>query len=177
MSMQHIAAAMHRVESALRRRPGTAIQPDAPATARWQGGMRVVSGHPNGTSLSTDLSANLGGTGDQVSPGWLMRAGLASCAASSIVMGAAAAGIVLAVLEVVARSRSDTRGLLGMLDADGAPVNAAPCELELIVRIGAPGVSEERLRALVEESLRRSPVPCAIQGVVPIDLSIEFEAA
>ena len=45
---------------------------------------------------------------------------------AAYVMGAAAAGIVLAMLEVVARSRSDTRGLLGMLDADGAPVNAAP---------------------------------------------------
>jgi len=177
MTMQNIAAAMQRTESVLRRRPAIAIQEDAPATARWQGGLRVVSSHANGTSVSTDLSTGLGGTGDQVSPGWLMRAGLASCAAASIVLGAAAAGIEIASLEVVARSRSDTRGLLGMTGEDGLPIEPSPCEIQLFVRIAAHGISDDRQRTLVEESLRRSAVPRALQCEMPLELSIEIEAA
>lgn len=173
MTMRDLATAMQLAESALRRRPESAMQDDAPATARWQGGTRFVSSHANGMSVATDLGTGLGGTGDQVSPGWLMRAGLASCAATSILMSAAAAGIELTALEVVARSRSDTRGLLGMTDADGAPIAPGPSGMQLIVRIAAPGISDERLRALVEESQRRSPVPCAIQTPVPIELRIE----
>jgi uncharacterized OsmC-like protein len=177
MTMQDIAAAMQCVESALHRHPAFAMQDDAPATARWHGGMRVVSSHANGKSVATDLGTDLGGTGDQVSPAWLMRAGLASCAATSIVMSAAAAGIDLATLEVIARSRSDARGLLGMTGDDGAAINPAPSQMQLVVRIGARGVSGEKLRSLVEESQRRSPVPRALQCAMPIELSIEIEAA
>jgi uncharacterized OsmC-like protein len=60
------------------------------------------------------MPSEVGGSGDQVTPGWLFRAGLASCAATRIAMAAAAEGIELATLEVRASSRSDTRGLLGM---------------------------------------------------------------
>jgi len=103
----------------------------------------------------------------------LFRAGLAACAATRIAMAAAAEGIELASLEVLASSRSDTRGLLGMTDADGEPVFAGPLEVELLVKISAPGVSTERLRTLVETSQRCSPVPNALQTAVPLALRIE----
>ena len=53
-------------------------------------------------------------------------------------MAAAAEGIELAALEVRASSRSDARGLLGMAEADGAPVSAGPRDVQLHVRIAAP---------------------------------------
>jgi hypothetical protein len=43
MTIEDIAAAVQRVESVLKRRPATGIHDDAPATARWQTGLRVVA--------------------------------------------------------------------------------------------------------------------------------------
>jgi uncharacterized OsmC-like protein len=167
---------MQRVEAVLRRRPEVGLHDDAPAAARWQGGTRVVSSHTNGTQMLTDMPGALGGSGDQVTPGWLFRAGLASCAATRIAMGAAAEGIELTTLEVLASSKSDTRGLLGMADADGQPVDAGPCDVQLLVRISAHGIEPARLRALVEASYRCSPIPNAVANAVPVDLRIDAGA-
>jgi uncharacterized OsmC-like protein len=177
MTIEDIAAAVQRVESLLKRRPATGIHDDAPATARWQTGLRVVACHANGTQMPTDIPTELGGSGDKVTPGWLLRAGLASCLATCIAMDAAAEGIELAALEVLATSRSDLRGLFGMADNTGAPVGAGPSEVQLRVRISAAGVSAERLRLLVEESNRCSPISAAVRDAVPVALRIEVDAA
>jgi uncharacterized OsmC-like protein len=176
MAIADIAAAMRRVESALKRRPATGIHDDAPASARWQTGLRVVASHANGTQLLTDMPTTLGGSGEQVTPGWLFRAGLASCFATRIAMGAAAAGIELTGLEVLATSRSDARGVFGMTDVSGEAVGAGPRDVRLLVKISAPGVSAERLRTLVEDSNRCSPISAAVRDAVPVDLRIEVDA-
>jgi uncharacterized OsmC-like protein len=173
MSAQELASALQRVQSVLQRRPGTGLHDDAPATARWSGGTRVVASHANGATVATDMPAELGGTGDQVTPGWLFRAGLASCAATSIVMAAAREGITLQTLELRASSRSDTRGLLGMVDANGRPVEAMPDDVRLHVHIAADGVAPERLRALAERGMACSAIPRAVQHAVPVKLQIE----
>ena len=173
MSAQYVADAMERVEIVLRRRPDMGLHDDSPATARWRNSTRIVTSHENGIEVTTDMPGELGGTGDQVTPGWLMRAGLAACTATRIAMGAAAAGIELTRLELRASSRSDTRGMLGMTEPDGTRISAGPRDVELHVTIAAHGVPAERLRALVEESHRCSPVPCAIQEETPVGLHIE----
>lgn len=177
MSAQEIAAAMRRVEAIMQRRPDAALHPEAPATARLEGGMRVVASHANGAQIATDMPDELGGAGNDVhvTPGWLFRAGFASCAATSIAMGAAAKGIELGSLEVVASSRSDLRGLLGMTDADGAPVYAGPRDVELVVRIRAPGVAHDRLRQLVEERYRCSPVSSGVASAMPVQLRVVID--
>ena len=177
MTIKDIAAAVHRVGSVLERRPTTGIHDDVPAAARWQSGLRVIASHGNGTQVMTDMPTELGGSGDAVTPGWLFRAGLASCLATCIAMDAATEGIKLSSLEVLASSRSDLRGLLGMADSSGAPVGAGPSEIQLHVRISATGVSPDRLRLLVEESNRHSPVSAAARETVPVALRIEVEAA
>jgi organic hydroperoxide reductase OsmC/OhrA len=174
MTIEEIAASMQRVESVLKRRPAVGIHDDAPATARWQTGLRVMACHANGTQMLTDMPAELGGSGDQVTPGWLFRAGLASCFATRIAMGAATAGIELTKLEVLASSRSDTRGLFGMADVSGEPVGAGPRDVQLLVKIAASGVSVERLRTLVEDSNRCSPISAAVRDAVSVDLRIEL---
>ena len=176
MATQGIAAAMQRVESVLRRRPEVGLHDDTQATARWEGGTRVVSSHENGTQILTDMPNELVGSGDQVTPGWLWRAGLASCLATRVAMGAAAAEIELAMLEVLASSRSDARGIFGMMEASGETVCAGPRDVQLIVRIAARGISAERLRALVEESNRCSPVSAALRNAVPVTLRIEVDS-
>ena len=176
MTVQTIAAAMQRVESVFQRRPEAGLLDDTPAMAHWESGTRVVSRHPNGTQLVTDMPSEIGGSGDQVTPGWLLRAALASCAATRIAMAAAVAGIELTTLDVAATSRSDARGLLGMANADGQPVPAEPRDVLLAVRIAAHGVAAERLRALVEQSHGYSPVTAAHQAAVPVALRIEVVA-
>jgi uncharacterized OsmC-like protein len=118
----------------------------------------------------------MGGTGQYVSPGWLLRAGMASCTATRIAMAAASEGISLTTLELTAGSRSDARGLFGMTDEHGAKVSAGPQEVSLHVRICAPGVPTERLQRLVESSQRCSPVSCAIEKAIPVALHIEIES-
>jgi uncharacterized OsmC-like protein len=175
MTQQPLAEALQRVQAVLQRRPETGLHEDGPATARWTGGTRVVASHANGTQMPTDMPTELGGTGDQVTPGWLFRAGLAACASTSIVMAAAAESIALTALEVKATSRSDTRGLLGMAGADGQPVHAGPGDVQLAVRIAADGVPPERLRALVQAAVGRSPIPSALQAATPLALRIDTE--
>lgn len=177
MSMHEVATAMRRAEAVLQRRPDMGLHDDAPATARWEGSTRVVAHHANGTRMPTDMPAELGGSGALVTPGWLFRAGLASCFATTIAMTAAAEGIELEALEVRASSRSDTRGLLGMADADGARVYAGPQDVRLSVRISAPGATPERLRALVEDCRRCSPMPNALQNAVALDLQVDVLGA
>lgn len=176
MTTRDIAAALQRVEAVLQRRPETGIHDDAPATATLEGGTRVTARHGNGTALCTDMPREFGGSGEQVTPGWLFRASLASCATTSIVFAAAAEGIEFTALEVKAESRSDARGLLGMADAAGEPVPATPLEVRLQVRAAAPGVAPERLRAVVERGLGRSPVPGLLPQALPLGIEIEIDA-
>jgi len=173
MPADSIAAAWHRAESALQRRPEMGLHDDAPATARWEKDLRVVASHANGTQVQTDMATELGGTGDRVTPGWLLRAGMASCTATRIAMAAAAQDIELTLLEVETSSSSDLRGLLGMHEADGTPVSATPREVQMHVRIGARNASDERLRRLVEESHACSPMARAVQDAVPVGLRID----
>lgn len=175
MSLERTAESVRRVQVILQRRPEFAIHDDAPAAARWAGGTRVVSEHANGKQVITDMPAELGGSNDELTPGWLLRAGLASCAASSIVLAAAAAGITPSRLEVAATSRSDARGLFGLPGVDGEPVDPGPGDVRLLVRIAAPGVATETLRTLVEGALRCSPVPRALSQATPLALHIDID--
>ena len=172
MARQEIAAALERAQAVFMRRPEAAVHDDAPGVARWAGGMRITSTHPNGKQVQTDMPAELGGTGDQVSPGWLLRSGLAACTATSIAMLAAREGIELAQLEVSATSRSDSRGLLGMQEADGRPVYPGPHDLEMRVAITAPGVEPQRLRELVEKANRLAPMTAVVRDAFPMPLRI-----
>ena len=177
MSAEYVANALERAEVVLRRRPDMGMHDDSPAVAHWRGSTRIVTNNGSGIEISTDMPSELGGTGDQVTPGWLLRAGLAACTATRIAMGAARDGIELTKLELRATSRSDTRGMLGMVESDGSRIGAGPQDVQLHVTIAAHGVPAERLRALVEESHRCSPVPCAIQEETPVGLHIEVASS
>jgi uncharacterized OsmC-like protein len=175
MTAATIAKALQRVRSVLARRPEAAIHADEPAIARWERGMRVVSRHGNGARISTDMPRELGGSGNQVTPGWLLRAALASCLATRIAMEAAARSIVITRLEVSAESRSDARGLLGMIDDTGERILPAPRDVQLRVRIAATKVAEQVLQAMIEDSHRCSPVSAAVEGAIQVSLRIDID--
>jgi hypothetical protein len=73
-------------------------------------------------------------------------------------------------------SRSDARGLLGMTEADGTLVYPGPNDLQVRVRIGAHDVPPECLHALVEQGMRRSPIPCAVRNAGPLSVQVEIVA-
>lgn len=173
MGSKEVAMAMQRAEQVFRRKPALGLHDDSPATVRWERGTRMVASHSSGACMPTDMPIELGGTGDQVTPGWLFRAGVAACAATTIAMHAAASGIELTELEVLVTSRSDTRGLLGMEGEDGRAVFAGPSEMRMRVRIAAPGVAPGALRALVERSRTCAPIGSAVEHAVPMALDID----
>jgi len=173
MATQDLAAALQRTERVLRRRPSAGLHDDVAGVARWDGGARVVASHANGQQIATDMPRELGGEGLEVTPGWLVRAGLATCSATSIAMAAAAEDIELDELEVRASSRSDVRGLFGMTDANGAPVYPGLTDVQIHVRITARGVAPERLRALAEKGGRNTPMLSSLQQAVPVAIKIE----
>lgn len=177
MTIDIIAAAIREKQAYLQLHPETGDHPAAPASARWMGGLRVVTRHANGIQVQTDMTTDLGGTGDQVPGAWLMRAGLASCVTTSIVRSAALEGINLSKLEVEVNSRSDARGVFDVPDVDGKPVDVGPHYFGLTVKIGAAGVADERLRGLVRHGLHHSTVAATIQNARPIDLKIDLESA
>ena len=172
MSRNERAEALARAESALVRRPALGLHDDAAATAVWQREARVVSHHAGGCEVTTDMPAELGGGGLHVTPGWLFRAGLAACFATTIAMVAARRGVVLDALSVKATSRSDTRGLLGMTDDAGMAVYAGPDHLVLQVSIAAAAHDADELRALVEACRACSPIPSAVRNATPIEIDV-----
>lgn len=176
MPHQSILAAVSRVKAAFERRPEAGIHDDAPASAHWIAGTRIVTRHANDVEVVTDMPLELGGSGDQVTPGWLFRAGVASCAATSITLAAACEGVDLASLFVNVRSRSDARGLLGMSDIDTKPVHAGPFDVQLQVTLVANGSTPAALKAMVEKCLAHSPVPCALTTATPFTLHINAES-
>jgi uncharacterized OsmC-like protein len=174
VTTEGIATALQRLQSILRRRPTAAVTSDSAALSIWQGGGGRVATRPvHGSPILTDLPEALGGTGEHVTPGWLLRAGLTACLTTSIVMTAALAGIELTGLEVEATSRSDVRGLFGMHDAKGRSISPGPLGVGLTVRIAAHQASAAQLRALVEDSRRCSPVFAALVEPVGIEMRVE----
>jgi uncharacterized OsmC-like protein len=173
MGMEQIAASMERVGAVLRRKPQAGLSEDSAATARWDGGLRACVRSDAGHSVATDMPIEIGGEASAATPGWLLRAGLASCAVTRIAMAAATAGIKLETLEARATSRSDVRGLLAIPAPDGRAVPAGPLSMDLHVRIGAPGVPAERLRALVASTAACSPVTCAVEQPLPVALHVD----
>lgn len=172
MDHPSIAAAQQRVEETLQRKPGLAVHADVPARAVLVDGLRTEIATPDGETLHTDLPQVIGGEGDGVSPGWLFRAGLASCLATAVAMRAARLGMVLQRLEVRAESESDTRGLLG--SAPG--VAAAPSGIRLHVTVSAPGTDEAALRDLVAWADAHSPVGDSVRRALDVALQVDVQA-
>jgi uncharacterized OsmC-like protein len=141
---------------------------DPPATAVMIDGLRCRAEGPGGAAIVSDMPRAVGGSDSAPRPGWFMRAALATCDATVIAMRAAQLGIVLDRLEVTVESESDPRGLLGMDDA----VDAGPMRLRMRVVIGAAGVPDAALRAIVEWADRHSPVGDALRRAIPVEVEV-----
>jgi len=168
MTAEEIRTTIERTIGVLSEHPEKARSADKPAKAVLDDGLRFRVEGPDGWSLVTDMPSPMGGGATAPTPGWLMRASLASCLASVVAQRAAQEGIELDMLEVSTESETDSRGLLGAAD-----VPAGPQSLSLHVRIGARGVDAERLRALVKSAEPRSVVGDALTRAMPFDTDVD----
>ena len=169
MSTASIQQAIEKTSRLIAEQPEKARAKNAPATARLIRGLRIESKGPNGETAHTDMPPAMGGEASAPSPGWLFRAAIASCTATCIATKAARQGISLATLEVTIESSSDNRGMLGLDDRISAGLSEIACR----VKIGADGVSAEKLRELVEWGDRHSPMACTARGTPSFSLAVE----
>jgi len=168
MSAATIREALEKAERVFAVKPELAAKQTASATARMVDGLRCDITGPTGEHATADNTRALGGTDSAPSPGWYLRAAMASCTAMLITMRAAQLGIVLRNLEVSVSARADVRGWLGMGD-----MSCALSDLRMQVKIGADGVSAQQLRELVEWCEAHSAVGCTVRAGPKIDLDIE----
>jgi uncharacterized OsmC-like protein len=165
--MESIRTALESVAGRLAGHPGAATETDPPATAVHLGGLRCRVQGPYG-ELTTDMSTALGGEGSAPSPGWVMRAALASCDATIVAMEAARAGIELTSLVVTVVSESDHRGVLGVGDS----VPPGPLSIRVRIELAAANAGEDGLRELVQRAKSRSAVGDAIAREVAVTTEI-----
>jgi uncharacterized OsmC-like protein len=149
--------------------PDEARYTDSLARARLDEALRVEVTGPGGLRLVTDMPAGVGGRDEEPSPGWLYRASLASCVATTIGMEAARERVTLRSLEVEVDSESDDRGILGMDES----VPVGPLSTRIRVRVSAEGVDQGHLREVLDRGAARCPVWDATKRAVDVSLEID----
>ena len=106
----------------------------------------------------TDMSKTVGGGATAPTPGWLLRAALASCDATAVAMDAAREGVELTALAVTVESESDFRGALGVDDT----IDPGPLAVRVRIQLAAANATEDQLREIVQRAESRSPVHDAV---------------
>lgn len=162
-----IRAAIEAASAYLRDHPEEARGKDSTATAVLENGLRVVTEGP-GVTILTDMPTAVGGGGEAPTPGWMMRAALASCDATMIAMRAAQVGVPIENLRITVDSESDDRGLLGVAD-----VPAGPLSIRVNIELSTDA-DEASIRQIVDWVEVHSPVGDALRRVIEpqVELSI-----
>lgn len=87
-----IAAAIAYARDYLASQPSPPHSKGSAARARLGAGLRVEVDGPHGWHVETDMARSVGRNGSAPSPGWLLRAALASCDAVLLAMQCAEEG-------------------------------------------------------------------------------------
>jgi uncharacterized OsmC-like protein len=165
--VESIRSAVEEASRYLTNHPEAAAATDAAATAVREEGLRFRVDGPQG-NLSSDMSKTVGGGATAPTPGWLLRAALASCDATLVAMEAARDGVELTGLEVTVDSESDFRGILGVDDS----VQPGPLAVRVRIQLASSNASQDQLREIVERAETRSPVRDALARVLPMTTEI-----
>ncbi len=169
MTTEDIRTALQNAVAYLSGKPEEARYTDSVATAVIENGLLCRVRGPNGEETVTDMPKSVGGGSSAPSAGWLLRAAVASCVATTIVMRAAEEGVELSRLEVAVDSESDDRGILGM----DASIPAGPLSSRIRIDIAAEGAAPDLLRTIAQEGTNRCPVSDALGRAVPITTEIK----
>jgi uncharacterized OsmC-like protein len=169
MDSEAIKEALTGAVEYLTENPAEARSRDGAATATLRSGLVVDVTGRGGEAATTDMVPSVGGTGSAPSPGWLLRAAVASCVATLIAMRAAMLDVALEALEVSVDSESDDLGILGI----DPSVPAGPLSVRVAVSVRSTGSDTEQLRQIVEWGVAHCPVTDAVRRAVPIEVEIE----
>jgi uncharacterized OsmC-like protein len=169
MSNLQAREALERAQRVFLDKPTAGRKANTTATAVWRDGLRCEITGPGNESATTDMPEAIGGKGSGPNPGWLLRAGMASCTATAIAMRAAMLGIELKLLEVSVESESDARGLVGIPN-----VPTALGDLRMSIKIGADGVDEAKLREIAALAEAHSPVSCTVRDYPPVAIGVSL---
>ncbi len=164
-----IRAAIESASAYLTEHPDEARYTDSLATATLIDGLHVRVAGPNGETLDTDMPAAVGGAGARPSPGWFLRAAVASCVASIATMRAAQLGLTGFTCGVDVDSESNDLGILGL----DASVPGRPLSMRIALRLAADGAGEDQLRGVAAWAVDHCPVSDAVRRAVPVDLEVE----
>ncbi len=165
--MESISSSIEAASGHLAEHPEAAVATDATATAVREEGLRFRVEGPNGDVVS-DMSKAVGGGATAPTPGWLLRAALASCDATLVAMEAARDGVELTDLVVTVESESDFRGVLGIDDS----VPPGPLSVRVRIHLAAANATAEQLHAIVQRAESRSPVRDALVRAVSMTTEI-----
>jgi uncharacterized OsmC-like protein len=152
---------METASDQLTEHPEAAVATDAAATAVREEGLRFRVEGPNGDVFS-DMSKTVGGGATAPTPGWLLRAALASCDATLVAMEAARDGVELTGLTVTVDSESDFRGVLGVDDS----AHPGPLTVRVRIQLAAGNATVDQLREIVQRAESHSPVRDAVARAV-----------
>jgi uncharacterized OsmC-like protein len=156
--MEAIREAIETASGKLAEHPEMAVGTDAAATAVREEGLRFRVDGPKGP-LTTDMAESVGGGASAPTPGWMLRAALAACDATTVAMEAARDGIELTELSVSVESETDFRGVLGVNSGS----HPGPLTIRVRIELAAPDATEEQLREIVKRAEARSPVRDALE--------------
>ena len=167
MSDSTVREAIERLSAAISADPSKARARSA-ATARLTEGLKCEVTGPRSERVLTDMPPAIGGSASAPNPGWLLRAAMASCAATVIATRAAKLGIGLSTLEVTVESESDQRGLLGLDDSVSAGLGAWRTKVKI-----AGNAHAQSLREIVAWAEVHSPVGCTVKNAYECSLEID----
>lgn len=170
MTSQSIRDAVRGASAYLTEHPNEARYRDSHARARLGAGLRVEVVGPGGERVRTDMPKGIGGTANTPSPGWLLRAAVASCVASLIGIRAAMLDIPLDDVDVVVDSESDDRGILGLDDS----IAAGALSVRIEVMVAAAGVDRATVDEVVRWAVAHCPVADTVRRAVPVELVITW---
>ena len=165
--MESIRKALEAASSHLSEHPEAAVGTDAAATAVREEGLRFRVEGPKGDVI-TDMSKTVGGGATAPTPGWLLRAALASCDATAVALEAAREGVELTDLTVTVDSESDFRGALGVDDT----VRPGPLAVRVRIKLAGRDATEDQLREIVQRAESRSPVGDAVARAVSMTTEV-----
>jgi uncharacterized OsmC-like protein len=169
MHSSDIGKAVANVEQYLQAQSNPGPRADVPATATIEDGLKCRIESPDGTAIYTDMPRSIGGSASANSPGWHLRAALASCDATLLAIRAARLGLNLNSIEVRVEATSDGRGMF--LDGGVLPGSSKMC---LYFKIAATDVSREAIEALVHWVEQHSPVGSDVSRAVDLRSEIEI---
>jgi uncharacterized OsmC-like protein len=167
VDQESIKAGVERAREYLRNLPALARYHDTPARATIERNLLVRVSGPDG--MPEEMLAGIGDHASVPSPGWYLRAALASSVAMFVAMRAAEKEVGIEGLEVVVEAESDDRGALGM----SPEIPAGPLEMTIIVRYATCDRDEATAREIIDWAVMHSTVRDAIAREVPLSVAVE----